>query len=312
MRGCGTVFRDDPAEDRELYEAVEAVASQMIWRAEKIRTAIAFCRNKSSTEGLIEMVAYAFNAQQFTPSFGGGTPQLPPGKGYKVVIVNSGGEDTKNGQGGFIFVEATPVEGQHVGKKQVIRFNVHNTNPKTVEIAQEQLSALSHVLGKLAWQTTEELHNIPFMIDVDWQKGHEPSEAKPNGGYTEVTALYDVNGRKAGEAANGPQQLRQGGQQGGGFGGQQQGQQQGGGFGQTPGNVEGTGNVGGFGQQQQGQQQGGFAIDNNVQQPGGNPTQQQNGGGFGRGQQHGGGFGGQQPGGGWSQGQGNGQGWGNR
>lgn len=149
------------------------------------------------------MVAHTFNANQYTPSFGGGGDQLPPAKGYKVVIVETGKEPTSNGQGGFLWVSATPIEGPLVGRKQTIRFNLHHTNPKTVEIANEQFSALCHVVGVFNMQDTDQLKNIPFMIDVDWQKGNEPGGPKggETGGYTEVKALYDVNGNKPGKAA---------------------------------------------------------------------------------------------------------------
>lgn len=149
------------------------------------------------------MVAHTFNAQQYTPNFGGGGDQLPPAKGYKVVIVDSGKEPSANNQGGFLWVACTPIEGPLVGRKQTIRFNLHHTNPKVVEIANDQLSALCHVVNVFNMQDTQQLHNIPFMIDVDWQKDNAPGQSKggTDGGYTDVKALYDINGNKPGKSA---------------------------------------------------------------------------------------------------------------
>src|ERR1051325_8662841 len=59
-------------------------------------------------------------------------------------------------------------------------------------------------------QQTEQLHNIPFLFDVGFQKGQEPSEANPNGGFTEIKALYDINGNSPDKAGSGPQQGQQG------------------------------------------------------------------------------------------------------
>lgn len=334
MRGCGTVFNDDPEEDRELYEAVEGIAATLEMRAAKIRTAISFCRQKQDTKGLIEMVAFSFNANAHTPNFGGSVQQLNPAKMLAVQVVNSGSTENKAGTGGFIFFEVTPVEGPQAGKKQTIRFNIWNPSPKAVKASEEQMSAFCLAAGRPQWNDTAELHGAMLKVDIDWQSGQEPTDTKP-GGYTEITAVYDMNGRKPGEAANGPQTSQ-------GFGG---GQQQGGGFGggvqaQNPNATQGFGQQGGGQQQGFGGQQtdpnqgqnGGFQQQNNGQQQGFGqqqqnpnpnvdqgiqPNQGQQGGGQGfnpnqnQGQNQG--FGGGQQGqqqGGWSQqGGGNGQGW---
>jgi hypothetical protein len=226
------------------------------------------------------MVDFTFNAQQYTPEFGGGGEQLPPGE-YKVVIVDSRREATKDGQGGMLSFDMTPVEGPLAGRKQTMRFNLHHHNAQTVEIANKQLSALCHVVGVFAFNRTEDLHNKPFKVKIDFQKGHEPTQEKPNGGYTEVKALFDVNGHKPGQAAQGGQPMQHapqnngpapGGvqQQGAGWGGAPQGQQQ-----QQPQPPA---------QQQQGGQQGGWGgapQQNGQQQQQQQQQQPNNGGGWG-------------------------------
>lgn len=153
------------------------------------------------------MVAYSFNAQQHTPQYGG-SGGLPAGK-YKGVIVNSYTDNVeKNGMvtGGYLAFELTPIEGPLAGQKHTDRLNLHHTNPKTVEIANKQLSAYCHVLGKFQFNDTAELHNIPFMFEIGLQK-----EPNPNG-YTEVKGIFDVNGNEPGKAGAGPM-VNQGGQQ---------------------------------------------------------------------------------------------------
>lgn len=257
MRGCGTVFNDDPPELYQLDELdeltlgdVERLAKRFRWQADQLDIAIRHCREKQSIQGLSEMVAFNFNAQQFKPNFGGGGEQLPPGKQYKVVVVDSGTDKTGDGNGGFLFTKLTVVEGPLHGKSQMLRFNLHNTNAKTVEIANEQLSALCHAVGVFQMVDTAQLHDKPFLIDVDWQKGNAPGEAKGGefGGYTEVKAIYDLGGNKPGK--------------GGGVATNAQPQQQQGGFTPPPAGVQAQGgwdaNAGQQGGQQQPPQQQGY------------------------------------------------------
>lgn len=160
------------------------------------------------------MVAYSFNSQQFTPQYGGVSGGLPAGPNgenvkYKVVILNMYMDNVeKNGQvvGGFMAIEVTPIDGPLAGQKHTDRLNLHNTGPnaaKVIEIANKQLSAYSHVTGKFTWQMTEELYNIPFWIEIGLQKEPNPNK------YTEVKALFDVNGNEPGKAGAGPQAAAQ-------------------------------------------------------------------------------------------------------
>ena len=326
MRGCGTTFKDDPDEDDEaLYEAVEHIAAQWELRAAKIRSAILHCRTKRDTKGLIEMVAYNFNANAHTPNFGGGAQQLMPVKGLAVMVDAVATPETKDRNGGMLVLELVALEGPQQGKKQMLRFNLWNTNPKTVKISEDQLSAVCVAMDRIQWTDTDQLKGGQFRVDIDWQSGHEPGGPKgENGGYTEVTAVYNMNGQKPGDIANGPQ-----------GGGQQQQQQFGGGQQQFGGGNQNQqpNNNGGFNNQNQNQNQNQNFGGNQQQNDGGNgfnnggQQQQQNGGGWNQSQNQGGqqqqsqdqsqnnGGGNNQ---GWSQngggnqGGGNGQGWNQR
>jgi hypothetical protein len=153
------------------------------------------------------MVAFSFNAQQFKPNYGGGGSNLPPGK-YKGVIVDTSQEKVEKGGavvGGFLALQLTPIEGPLAGQKHTDRLNLHHVNPKTVEIANEQMSAYCHVTGEYNIVDTAQLHNKPFIFEIGFQKGQEPTTEKPEGGYTEVKAIFDINGNSPGKAGSGPQ-----------------------------------------------------------------------------------------------------------
>jgi hypothetical protein len=204
MRGCGTVFHPNQltGEDIDKLRGIEQIASKHEFIAANLRNAVSKCEELQSTEGLAEMVAFTFNAQQYTPNYGGGGANLPVGK-YKGVIVDAAQERSKGG-GGFLALILTPIEGPLAGQKHIDRLNLHHTNPQTVQIANEQLSAYCHVIGVFNIQDTQQLCNIPFLFEIGWQKGHEPTAENPAGGYTEVKAIADVNGNAPGKAGTGP------------------------------------------------------------------------------------------------------------
>ncbi len=153
------------------------------------------------------MVAFSFNAHQFAPNYGGGSnEQLPPGQ-YDVVLVDIQPVNTKdqggNVKGGYLAMTMTPINGAHAGQKHIDRLNLNHTNPVVVGIANEQMSAYCHVLNQFSIQDTGQLLNIPFKVEIGFQKNQEPTPEKPNGGFTEVKAIFDANGNPPGKAGSG-------------------------------------------------------------------------------------------------------------
>lgn len=185
------------------------------------------------------MVALNFNAQQFDPRYGGGGG-LPAGK-YKGVIVNTVSSENKDRTGGYLALELTPVEGPLAGSKHTDRLNLWHSNPQTVEIANKQLSAYCHVLGVFQVADSQQLCNIPFIFEIGPQKD--------NPQFTQVVAIYDVNGNEPGKAGSGPQP---------GAGAAPQGQPQGG-FPPAGGAPQGAAPQGGGFPPAGGQPQGGFS-----------------------------------------------------
>lgn len=239
------------------------------------------------------MAAFAFNTQGITPKFGGGGG-LPVGK-HPVIIYNSKLEATNSGTGGKMVLQLEVIDGPAKGAKGDENLTLQHSNPTVVRISSEQLTAICHVVGlPNGFQDTSELHNKPFVVEV------APQKDKPE--YTEVIAVFDMNGNEPGQQGagggnnngsfgggnNGGGNAFGGGNQGGGFGGGNGGQQ-GGGQGQQGGSGGGWGNGGNAGGQNGGQgndggQNGGGAANQGGGNGGGGWSQQgggNNGGGGG-------------------------------
>ena len=175
----------------------------------------------------------AFNAQQFDPTQGGGS--LPVGR-HPVIIESSEVKANKANDGGYLQLNVKLIDGPQTGTTGAYRLNLYHSNPQTAEIAHRQLSAICHVIGVFNVQDSQQLHNIPFIVEVGLQKGEEAAQK----GYTEVKKVFDINGNEPGKAGQGaPAAKPQQQPAQGGFGQQQPAQQpqqpQGGGaWGQQP------------------------------------------------------------------------------
>lgn len=131
-----------------------------------------------------------FNAQQFTPRQAGDAH--PPGK-FQANISNTGIQETKDKTGGMFVVEFSTPAGTISN-----RYNLWNSSPKAVEIAQHELSALCYAVGifQLDFQNDgAALRGARCMIDVGPQTD---KEGKPNG-YMEIKKVLDANGIEPGK-----------------------------------------------------------------------------------------------------------------
>lgn len=91
---------------------------------------------------------------------------LQPGD-YPAQIVQSEMKDTSKGDGGErLSLEFDIIDGPAKGRKLWAGLNLKNANPKTVEIAQRELSAICHAVGKLNVNDSEELHFKPMLVTV--------------------------------------------------------------------------------------------------------------------------------------------------
>ena len=134
------------------------------------------------------MVQLNFNAAQYEPSTGA-ADVLETGV-YSVQIVASEVKQTKSGNGYMLVLTLSCLD-QHVsGRKLTARLNIHNPNPQAVEIAYRELSAISHVVGVLSWQDTQQLHGRPFKVLVEKEERND----KPGSFSNSIKAYMDYAG----------------------------------------------------------------------------------------------------------------------
>ena len=139
------------------------------------------------------MVQMAFDASQVAPNTG--AMDVVPGGIYDVVIVDSKSKQTKRGDGWMLEFTYKIIEGDQAGKSLLDRLNVQNPSPQAQEIAFGQLSAISHCVGRLAWQDTQELHNLPFKVKVEViARADDPSKPGNN-----ITGYLTADGRPPNE-----------------------------------------------------------------------------------------------------------------
>lgn len=202
------------------------------------------------------MAQLTFDSSQYNPEQGVG--QLSVGR-HMVVIEKDEIKKANGSNGGYLQLDLKGVN-QSQGESGAYRLNLFAAGEnaqKTIEIASRQLSAVCHAVGVPGLNgDTSVLWNLPFQVEVTYQKGHNPkTDGEDAKGYTEIKRVYYADGS---EIKPGQYGAAQGQQQNGGFagGGQQQNNTQ-----------QQNNNGGGFNNQNQNQQQ----QDNN--------QQQQNGGG---------------------------------
>lgn len=202
---------------------------------------------------------FQFNANQYEPNQG--MSAHPPAQKVPFTISATSITETKDKTGAMLVVEFTSPMGTVVQ-----RYNIHNANPKAVEIAYGQLSALCRAVNIYQIDGSNEcaaLRGGKGLMDVGYQKGEEPDPAFPDRkGYTELKKVYDLAGNDPSKPAAAQQnqpQSQQGGaapmtqQAGGGWGAQpnqpaqqqpqpQQQPPQGGGQAWQPGGAQQSGN----------------------------------------------------------------------
>lgn len=141
---------------------------------------------------MAQLLTGPFNAMMYDPELG--APQFPLGMKQPMRIVSEEVVAAKgNSNNGFIAFTCEILDGVNKGATGVYRLNIYNSSEKATEMAMRQLSALSIACGKPTWQDSRELHNLPFLADVTPQKETEQNAGK---GYTEISAVYDVQGNK--------------------------------------------------------------------------------------------------------------------
>lgn len=93
---------------------------------------------------------------------------LPKGK-YRAIINNTSIKPTKAGTGEYLAVTFQIIEGDHSGRRIWQNLNLSNPNKMAEDIARQELNAICAAVGIASGtrlQQTEEIHDIPLVIDV--------------------------------------------------------------------------------------------------------------------------------------------------
>ena len=114
-----------------------------------------------------------FDANQVEPT--ASFDPLPAGK-YVAAITNSQKKPTKNGDGSYLELVFTVLDGEYKDRKVWDRLCTDHPNAMTVKIARGNLSAICRAVGVMQPRDSVELHNIPLLITVKCKKRTDTGE----------------------------------------------------------------------------------------------------------------------------------------
>jgi len=119
------------------------------------------------------MATLDFNASEVEPT----TPfePLPAGK-YLAEITASQMKPTKAGNGSYLQLEFTVLDGPCRGRKVWDRLCIHHPNDLTQKIARGNLSAICRTVGVMQPRDSVELHNLPLVVTVKCKKRTDTGE----------------------------------------------------------------------------------------------------------------------------------------
>lgn len=105
-----------------------------------------------------------FDANE-VPEDSGFSP-VPKGR-YPAIAIESEMKPTRAGTGEYLQAVFEILDGTHKGRRLWRRMNVKNPNPTAQDIGQRELAEWCKACGNPRPNDSEELHNIPVMLDVD-------------------------------------------------------------------------------------------------------------------------------------------------
>jgi hypothetical protein len=145
-------------------------------------------------------------------------PQQPSGMGshpcgmFDFQVGNTYLQPSENNKHLMLHIEFQSPAGRHME-----RFIVDGESAKAIEIANKQISAICHATNvfRLTYpkhpdgtpifdQAARELRGARGRMEIGYQKGHEPTAEKPEGGYVEIKKYYDVAGNEPGKSSTAP------------------------------------------------------------------------------------------------------------
>ena len=100
---------------------------------------------------------------------------LPAGK-YLAEITASEMKATKSGNGTYLELEFTVLDGDCRGRKVWDRLCLSHPNNLTQKIAQGKLSAICRAVGVMQPRDSAELHNLPLVVTVKCKNRKDTGE----------------------------------------------------------------------------------------------------------------------------------------
>ncbi len=130
-----------------------------------------------------------FNANQVEPKVT--FEAIPAGK-YIAAITDSETKPTKSGNGSYLQLTFTVLEGEYSGRLVWARLCLDHPNQQTVKIARSELSAICRAVGVMTPNDSVEMHNIPLSITVKCKRREDTGDI-----------VNEVRGYAKRETANG-------------------------------------------------------------------------------------------------------------
>ena len=119
------------------------------------------------------MATLDFNANDVEPT--AVFDPLPAGK-YLTAITASEMKPTKAGNGSYLQLEFTVLDGPCKGRKVWDRLCINHPNDLTQKIARGNLSAICRAIGVMQPRDSVELHNLPLVVTVKCKKRDDTGE----------------------------------------------------------------------------------------------------------------------------------------
>ena len=108
-----------------------------------------------------------FNAEEIEVSTS--YDAIPPGW-YPAVITESEMRETRAGTGQYLALTLELVDCAYAGRRVWTNLNLHNPNPKAVEIAQRDLASICRAIGIMQPRDSEDLHFRKLEVKLAIQK----------------------------------------------------------------------------------------------------------------------------------------------
>lgn len=97
---------------------------------------------------------------------------LPSGE-YPALITDSAVKQTKSGNGSYLELTYQVIDGPYKGRQLWARINLTNPNATAVTIGQQHLAQVRHATGVLQLNDSQQLHNIPHVIRVEYKPARD-------------------------------------------------------------------------------------------------------------------------------------------